>query len=213
VKELDRVTVARAVVFVQQGKCRAGDFIGIGGVECLHYGTKVAFKDLPRTRFTYKGREPDAPWRQAALARIERIRKGDIAVRVFDAAARHLSFTRAADELAVTPAAVGQQIRALRSGADVIIGNHVHYVAAMEVYKGKPIWYALGNFVFDQNWSEQTEEGLVLELTFNGGSLVQAWMHPILDLSNCQPNLLDASSGKVVLNQLYTASAKLPTWK
>ncbi len=34
-------------------------------------------------------------------------------LRVFDAAARHLSFTRAADELAVTPAAVGQQIRAL----------------------------------------------------------------------------------------------------
>ncbi len=35
------------------------------------------------------------------------------ALRVFDAAARHLSFTKAADELAVTPAAVGQQIRAL----------------------------------------------------------------------------------------------------
>jgi len=98
------------------------------------------------------------------------------------------------------------------AGADVIIGNHVHYVAAMEVYKGKPIWYALGNFVFDQNWSEQTEEGLVLELSFNGGKLVQAWMHPILDLANCQPNLLDAASGKVVLNQLYTASAKLPSW-
>ena len=32
---------------------------------------------------------------------------------MFDAAARHLSFTKAADELAVTPAAVGQQIRAL----------------------------------------------------------------------------------------------------
>jgi len=60
----------------------------IGGVECLLYGTKVAFKDLPRTRFTYKGREPDAPWRQAALARIEQIRKGDITVRVLDAAGK-----------------------------------------------------------------------------------------------------------------------------
>ena len=98
------------------------------------------------------------------------------------------------------------------AGADVIIGNHVHYVAAMEVYKGKPIWYALGNFVFDQNWSEQTEEGLILELSFNGGTLVQAWMHPILDLANCQPNLLDAAGSKVVLNQLYSASAKLPSW-
>src|SRR3546814_5951287 len=35
------------------------------------------------------------------------------ALRVFDAAARHLSFTKAADELSVTPAAVGQQIRTL----------------------------------------------------------------------------------------------------
>ncbi len=42
-------------------------------------------------------------------------------MRVFDAAARHLSFTRAADELAVTPAAVGQQIRALEDVLGVIL--------------------------------------------------------------------------------------------
>src|SRR3546814_7179689 len=43
------------------------------------------------------------------------------ALRVFDAAARHLSFTRAADELAVTPAAVGQQIRALEDMLGVVL--------------------------------------------------------------------------------------------
>jgi LysR family transcriptional regulator, glycine cleavage system transcriptional activator len=43
------------------------------------------------------------------------------ALRVFDAAARHLSFTRAADELAVTPAAVGQQIRALEDVLGVVL--------------------------------------------------------------------------------------------
>lgn len=42
-------------------------------------------------------------------------------LRVFDAAARHLSFTRAADELAVTPAAVGQQIRALEDVLGVVL--------------------------------------------------------------------------------------------
>jgi len=42
-------------------------------------------------------------------------------LRVFDAAARHLSFTRAADELAVTPAAVGQQIRALEDTLGVVL--------------------------------------------------------------------------------------------
>ncbi|WP_419825636.1 LysR family transcriptional regulator [Sphingomonas sp.] len=43
------------------------------------------------------------------------------ALRVFDAAARHLSFTRAADELAVTPAAVGQQVRALEDTLGVVL--------------------------------------------------------------------------------------------
>ena len=43
------------------------------------------------------------------------------ALRVFDAAARHLSFTRPADELAVTPAAVGQQIRALEDLLGVVL--------------------------------------------------------------------------------------------
>ncbi len=42
-------------------------------------------------------------------------------LRVFDAAARQLSFTRAADELAVTPAAVGQQIRALEDVLGVVL--------------------------------------------------------------------------------------------
>ena len=43
------------------------------------------------------------------------------ALRVYDAAARHLSFTRAADELAVPPAAVGQQIRALEDHLGTVL--------------------------------------------------------------------------------------------
>jgi len=43
------------------------------------------------------------------------------ALRVFDAAARHLSFTKAADELAVTPAAVGQQVRALEDTLGTVL--------------------------------------------------------------------------------------------
>ena len=98
------------------------------------------------------------------------------------------------------------------AGADLVIGNHAHWAAAMEVYKGKPIWYALGNFVFDQSWSEPTQEGLLLELTFNGTRLVQAWMHPLLILDEAQPNFLDTVSGRVVLDQVYKASGKLLPW-
>lgn len=65
--------------------------IEIGGLDVLYYGTVTPLASLPRTRFSYAGREANAPWRQAALERIERIRKGDFAVRVLDAAGRPLS--------------------------------------------------------------------------------------------------------------------------
>jgi len=99
------------------------------------------------------------------------------------------------------------------SGADMVIGNHAHWAAAMEIYEGKPIWYALGNFVFDQTWSEPTMEGITLELTFSGADLVQARMRPHLILDRSQPNFLDpAGDGKVVMGQVYSASKGLLPW-
>ncbi len=96
------------------------------------------------------------------------------------------------------------------AGADMIIGNHAHWVGAVEVYKGKPIWYALGNFVFDQTWSEPTMEGITLELTFQGASLRQIRMRPHIILDKAQPNFLDpAGDGKAVLGPLYDASKGL----
>jgi hypothetical protein len=99
------------------------------------------------------------------------------------------------------------------AGADVVIGNHAHWAAAMEVYKGKPIWYALGNFVFDQTWSEPTMEGITLELTFRGATLAQVRIRPHIILDKAQPNFLDpAGDGKVVLGQVYSASKGLLPW-
>jgi poly-gamma-glutamate synthesis protein (capsule biosynthesis protein) len=99
------------------------------------------------------------------------------------------------------------------SGADMVIGNHAHWAGAMEVYKGKPIWYALGNFVFDQTWSEPTMEGITLELTFRGADLVQVRMRPHIILDKAQPNFLDpAGSGKVVMSQVFSASKGLLPW-
>ncbi|MEJ7749495.1 MAG: CapA family protein, partial [Candidatus Limnocylindrales bacterium] len=99
---------------------------------------------------------------------------------------------------------------AVDAGADLVIGNHAHWAGAMEVYEGKPVWYALGNFVFDQTWSEPTMEGLTLELTFHGADLVQARMRPHIILDKAQPNFLDpAADGRVVMNQVWTGSDAL----
>ena len=96
------------------------------------------------------------------------------------------------------------------AGADMIIGNHAHFAAAVEIYKGKPIWYALGNFVFDQTWSEPTMEGITLELTFQGAELRQIRMRPHIILDKAQPNFLDpAKDGRFVLGPIYDASKGL----
>jgi poly-gamma-glutamate synthesis protein (capsule biosynthesis protein) len=101
----------------------------------------------------------------------------------------------------------------LDAGADMVIGNHAHWAGAMEVYNGKPIWYALGNFVFDQTWSEPTMEGITLELTFQGKNLEQVRMRPHIILDKAQPNFMDpAGSGRVVMGQVFGASRGLLDW-
>ncbi len=102
---------------------------------------------------------------------------------------------------------------AIDAGADMVIGNHAHWAAGIEVYKGKPIWYALGNFVFDQSWSEPTMEGITLEMTFDGARLVQVRMRPHLILDKAQPNFMDpAGSGVVVMGQVWAASKGILDW-
>jgi poly-gamma-glutamate capsule biosynthesis protein CapA/YwtB (metallophosphatase superfamily) len=50
-------------------------------------------------------------------------------------------------------------------GVDAIIGSHPHIVQGVELYKNKPIFYSLGNFIFDQYWEKDTEEGLMVKLS------------------------------------------------
>lgn len=65
--------------------------VEFGGMTLLNFGPNFDIARLPRNRETYAGREPDAPWRADALARIERIRKGDLTVRVVKADGRPAS--------------------------------------------------------------------------------------------------------------------------
>ena len=50
------------------------------------------------------------------------------------------------------------------AGADLIIGTHPHVVQPVEEYKGKFIFYSLGNFIFDQYFSKETMSGLAISL-------------------------------------------------
>jgi len=56
---------------------------------------------------------------------------------------------------------------AIDAGAALVIGHHPHWVQRMEKYKNGYIIYSLGNFVFDQMWSQETREGAIAIITFS----------------------------------------------
>src|SRR3989339_1445696 len=66
------------------------------------------------------------------------------------------------------------------SGADAVVGHHPHWVQESEIYQGKPIYYSLGNLIFDQPWSEKTRQGLVVKLFFSGKNFLTAQELPII---------------------------------
>lgn len=64
------------------------------------------------------------------------------------------------------------------AGADFIIGHHPHVVQSFEEYNGKLIFYSLGNFVFDQYWSTETQEELAIGIVL-GSSSTKVFLFPM----------------------------------
>jgi endo-1,4-beta-xylanase len=66
----------------------AAQTLEIGGMQLIRFNhpSAVDLNQLPQTRITYGGREPDAAWRAAAEERIDQIRKAPLTVRVVDGA-------------------------------------------------------------------------------------------------------------------------------
>ncbi|MEX2008508.1 MAG: CapA family protein [Candidatus Spechtbacterales bacterium] len=61
---------------------------------------------------------------------------------------------------------------AIDAGAKLFIGHHPHVVQETEEYRDGFIAYSLGNFVFDQYFSEETMQGMLLEVDMRGDEIV-----------------------------------------
>jgi len=85
-------------------------------------------------------------------------------------------------------------------GADVVLGNHPHWYQGVEIYKNKLIAYAHGNFVFDQEWSVETTQGVVGKYTFYKGKLVDVKYSPIQIEDYNQPHFLAPPTSTKILN-------------
>jgi poly-gamma-glutamate synthesis protein (capsule biosynthesis protein) len=68
---------------------------------------------------------------------------------------------------------------AVEAGADLVIGTHPHVIQGMREIGGIPVFYSLGSFVFDQDWSLETQQGIVVVVTFQERTLLDYEVIPV----------------------------------
>jgi poly-gamma-glutamate synthesis protein (capsule biosynthesis protein) len=88
-------------------------------------------------------------------------------------------------------------------GADMVIGSHPHVIQTIETYNGKPIFYSLGNFVFDMS-NSATHESLMVEMDLNNNT-ANIKVHPMV-LVNYMPQLMNNASSNQLLENLKNES-------
>jgi len=99
---------------------------------------------------------------------------------------------------------------AAEAGASLVIGNHPHWAQATEQIGDAFVVYALGNFVFDQPWSVETQQGMVLEAGFTRERMLGYRLRPEVIRDRYQPNLVDlAGEGAPLLQRVWEASDQI----
>ncbi len=94
-------------------------------------------------------------------------------------------------EYAEKPNAVQRSLyrTAVEAGADLVVGHHPHVVQPLEQYKDGWIAYSLGNFVFDQDFSEETMRSVLLRAMVRDGSITNVTTTPVTLNSFFQPGI------------------------
>ena len=113
-----------------------------------------------------------------------------------------------------TSRALKQRDTLYELGVDHILGAGTHWAGAMSLTAGEAgdarpqlAVTSHGNFLFGQDWSRQTQEGVIYELTFYGTRLAQVRIIPYIMLDQAQPNVTDPlSDGAYVQKQVFNAS-------
>jgi hypothetical protein len=97
------------------------------------------------------------------------------------------------------------------AGCDHVIGSGTH-VAGPLLLRDRPdgpsvVLVSPGNYVFGQGWWQETQEGVILDLTFRGTTLVNVRMRPTVQIDAARPALLHPErEGSYVLQRIWKYS-------
>ncbi len=90
-------------------------------------------------------------------------------------------------------------------GADMVIGSSAHQPQTYELYKGKPIYYGLGNLYFEQTQWPGTERGIILTHYFSEGKLMQTKLTPTVYGKDFQTRVMTDEESAYLLRRLRDA--------
>lgn len=102
----------------------------------------------------------------------------------------------------------GQARYIVEAGADLVVGNHTHVVQAYQVIEEIPVFYGLGNFVFDQGLRDH-RQGVILVVTFIGNKYAGFEMIPTHVDPDGRVHLADAAESAEILDRVQAASELL----
>jgi gamma-polyglutamate biosynthesis protein CapA len=94
------------------------------------------------------------------------------------------------------------------SGADIVIGHHPHVLQGLEMYKGKPVFYSLGNFVFDNQIPEGTDQTLIVKLDIKNKRYNGLELTPV-KIDNCRPGIAENDEAKTILERFVKYSKNM----
>ncbi len=95
------------------------------------------------------------------------------------------------------------------SGADLVIGNHSHVIQGMREMDGIPVFYSLGSFVFDQDWSLATQQGIVVRVTFQGTEILSYDVIPVHIDGNGHVQVAEPNEAAEILARFQEISDKI----
>lgn len=88
-------------------------------------------------------------------------------------------------------------------GADLVVAHHPHVPQGWEIYEETPIFYSLGNFLFDHTVRPKADWGLTLEVTFDAGTPVAVDLHITQDTDDSVDLMGDEDRRAACLSHLH----------